>query len=102
MPLPTIRGRSRKVFTPGLASLVVQTQVFFTIFLSMRLTGERVALYQIVALLIAGCGLATIALHTDGTATPLGLALVLVATASAGLAVRRMLKVTGAQSISRP
>ena len=69
----------RADITPGLASLVVQTQVFFTIFLSMRLTGERVALYQIVALLIAGCGLATIALHTDGTATPLGLALVLVA-----------------------
>jgi O-acetylserine/cysteine efflux transporter len=65
--------------TPGLASLVVQTQVFFTIFLSMRLTGERVGLYQFAALLLAGSGLATIALHTDGTATPLGLALVLVA-----------------------
>ncbi|OYU73552.1 MAG: EamA family transporter [Alphaproteobacteria bacterium PA3] len=69
----------RADITPGLASLVVQTQVFFTIFLSMRLTGERVALYQIVALLIAGCGLATIALHTDGTAPPLGLVLVLIA-----------------------
>lgn len=69
----------RADITPGLASLVVQTQVFFTIFLSMRLTGERVAPYQIVALLIAGTGLATIALHTDGTATPLGLVLVLIA-----------------------
>ncbi len=69
----------RADITPGLASLVVQTQVFFTIFLSMRLTGERVALYQIIALLIAGTGLATIALHTDGTATPLGLFLVLIA-----------------------
>ncbi|RJT25235.1 EamA family transporter [Chakrabartia godavariana] len=69
----------RADITPGLASLVVQTQVFFTIFLSMRLTGERVAPYQIIALLIAGTGLATIALHTDGTATPLGLFLVLIA-----------------------
>ena len=69
----------RADITPGLASLVVQTQVFFTIFLSMRLTGERVAPYQIIALLIAGTGLATIALHTDGTATPLGLVLVLIA-----------------------
>ncbi|MFM5915257.1 MAG: EamA family transporter [Chakrabartia godavariana] len=69
----------RADITPGLASLVVQTQVFFTIFLSMRLTGERVAPYQIVAMLIAGTGLATIALHTDGTATPLGLVLVLIA-----------------------
>lgn len=69
----------RADITPGLASLVVQTQVFFTIFLSMRLTGERVAPYQFAALLLAGSGLAVIALHTDGTATPLGLILVLVA-----------------------
>lgn len=69
----------RADITPGLASLVVQTQVFFTIFLSMRLTGERVAPFQFAALLLAGGGLAVIALHTDGTATPLGLVLVLVA-----------------------
>lgn len=69
----------RADITPGLASLVVQTQVFFTIFLSMRLSGERVAPYQFGALLLAGSGLAVIALHTDGTATPLGLILVLIA-----------------------
>lgn len=66
----------RADITPGLASLVVQIQVFFTIGLSMRLTGERIAPYQIAALLLAVGGLATIALHTDGSATPLGLALV--------------------------
>ena len=43
----------RADITPGLASLVVQTQVFFTIFLSIRLTGEKVGAYQIVALLLA-------------------------------------------------
>ncbi|MEI5528385.1 EamA family transporter, partial [Streptomyces brasiliscabiei] len=63
----------RHDITPGLASLVVQTQVFFTIGLSMRLTGERIAPFQIVALLLATAGLAVIVLHTDGTATPLGL-----------------------------
>ena len=65
--------------SPGLASLVVQTQVFFTIFLSMRLTGEQVGLYQFAGLALAAGGLAVIALHTDGTATPLGLVLVLIA-----------------------
>jgi O-acetylserine/cysteine efflux transporter len=69
----------RADITPGLASLVVQTQVFFTIFLSMRLTGEKVGLYQMVALLLASSGLAVIAFHTDGSATPLGLGLVLLA-----------------------
>lgn len=68
--------------TPGLASLVVQTQVFFTIGLAMMLSGERVAPFQIVALLITVAGLSIILLHTDGTTTPLGLALVLVAAAA--------------------
>ncbi|WP_225009680.1 EamA family transporter [Novosphingobium percolationis] len=68
--------------TPGLASLVVQVQVFFTIGLSMRLTGERMAAYQIAALLLATAGLAVILTHTDGSATPLGLALVLAAALS--------------------
>lgn len=68
--------------TPGLASLVVQTQVFFTIGLAMLLSGERVAWFQIAALLITVAGLSIILLHTDGTTTPLGLVLVLVAAAS--------------------
>ncbi len=72
----------RGEITPGLASLVVQTQVFFTIGLSMRLTGERMALYQIGALLLATAGLAVILTHTDGSATPLGLGLVLAAALS--------------------
>ena len=66
----------RSDITPGLASLVVQVQVFFTIGLSMRLSGERVAPSQLVAMALAVTGLAVIALHTDGSATPLGLALV--------------------------
>ncbi|MFM2300437.1 MAG: hypothetical protein RLZZ84_173 [Pseudomonadota bacterium] len=69
----------RSDITPGLASLVVQLQVFFTIGLSMRLTGERIAPAQVAALVLAVGGLATIALHTDGSATPLGLALVVCA-----------------------
>ena len=65
--------------TPGLASLVVQIQVFFTIALSMRLTGERVRKFQWAALALATSGLAVILTHSDGSATPLGLMLVVPA-----------------------
>lgn len=68
--------------TPGLASLVVQTQVFFTIGLAMVLSGERVRPFQTVALLITVIGLGLIVLHTDGTTTPLGLVLILLAATS--------------------
>jgi len=36
--------------SPGLASLVIQVQAFFTIGLAMALTGERVKGFQILAL----------------------------------------------------
>lgn len=72
----------RADITPGLASLVVQAQVFFTIGLAAWLGGERPAVVQLVALLLASAGIGVIALHTDGSATPLGLALVLAAAAS--------------------
>jgi O-acetylserine/cysteine efflux transporter len=65
--------------TPGLASLLMQSQVFFTIGLSMVLTGERVKGYQIAALLLAVAGVGVILMHTDGSITPLGLGLLLVA-----------------------
>lgn len=68
--------------SPGIASLVVQTQVFFTIGLSMRLNGERVRAFQWLALLLATGGVANILMHTDGTTTALGLALVLLASFS--------------------
>jgi O-acetylserine/cysteine efflux transporter len=67
---------------PGLASLVVQTQVFFTIGLAMCCSGERVKMFQLVALMIAASGLGIILMHTDKSTTPLGLALVLGAALS--------------------
>jgi len=71
--------------SPGLASLVVQTQVFFTIGLAMFFTKERLRLYQAVAVLIAMIGLGTIALHTDSDTTFIGLALIVFAGLSWGI-----------------
>lgn len=67
----------RADISPGLASLVVQTQVFFTIALVMWREGERPARVQWLALLLAASGLGVIMAHTDGHTTPLGVALVL-------------------------
>lgn len=69
----------RSQITPGLASLVIQTQVFFTILLAMRIARERVQPYQWLALLLAAGGIAVIGTHTDGSTTAAGLLMVLFA-----------------------
>ena len=65
--------------SPGMASLVIQTQVFFTIGLAMAIERERLRRVQVPALLLAAAGLALIAWRSDASATPIGLALVLAA-----------------------
>ncbi|BAJ82210.1 MULTISPECIES: EamA family transporter [Acidiphilium] len=68
--------------SPGLASLVIQTQVFFTIFLSMARIGERLRVFQIVACLLAVAGIGVIMRHVSGGTTLFGLLLVLLAASS--------------------
>ena len=68
--------------SPGLASLVVQTQVFFTIGLAMVATRERVAAHQWAALALAAAGLAVIIANRGGDVSPLGVGLVLAAALS--------------------
>jgi O-acetylserine/cysteine efflux transporter len=70
------------LISPGLASLVIQTQVFFTIGLSMALRGERLARLQWLALALAAAGLVVIARHTDANTSVAGLLLTLAAAAS--------------------
>jgi O-acetylserine/cysteine efflux transporter len=72
--------------SPGLASLVIQTQVFFTIGFAMFFAKEGLRPYQAVAVAIAMVGLVIIALHTDASTTFLGLALVVLAGLSWGAA----------------
>jgi O-acetylserine/cysteine efflux transporter len=64
------------LIAPGLASLVVQVQVVFTIGLAMRVTGERPTAVQYAALALAVAGVGIILAHTGGSTTPLGVALV--------------------------
>jgi O-acetylserine/cysteine efflux transporter len=67
------------MISPGLASLVVQMQVFFTIGLAMWRRGERLLPHHMAALALALAGMALIAAHNGNGATIPGLALVLVA-----------------------
>jgi len=64
--------------SPGLASLVIQTQVFFTIAMAMWADGERMRGFQWLALLLATSGIVVIAINTGGDATWAGLLMVLV------------------------
>ena len=65
--------------SPGLASLVVQTQVFFTILLAAWLFSERVRIMQVLALVVSFAGIILIAANTDGATTVVGLIVVLIA-----------------------
>ncbi len=67
------------LISPGLASLVIQMQVFFTIGLSMLLTRERLRGYQFAALALCLSGIAVLGAHIDATLTVLGLAIILFA-----------------------
>ena len=65
--------------SPGLASLVVQMQVFFTIGFSIWRTGEKIKPHQVAAFALALAGMGVIAAHNGDGATLAGVALVLVA-----------------------
>src|SRR5690606_12186933 len=67
--------------SPGLTSLVIQMQVFFTIGLSLWLMRERMRGFQLVGLLLAIAGLGLIGAHLDATVTLVGLGLIMAAAA---------------------
>lgn len=70
----------KRDISPGLASLLMQTQVFSTILLAAGLLHESVRPRQWAGLAVGAAGLATVAWHLDASSiTPLGLALVLCA-----------------------
>lgn len=67
---------------PGLASLVIQMQVPFTIALSAAFFGEGLRLRQLATFGLCALGLVAVALGNQGSASLLGLMLVLFAAAS--------------------
>lgn len=70
----------------GLASLVLQFQVFVTLALAAAVLKERISPAQIAGALIAGAGFVVVGAHTGGDVTIAGLACVLLAAVSWGFA----------------
>ena len=68
--------------TPGLASLIVQMQVFFTILLAYFITKEAVSSRQLFALSLCFIGLMFILVFNDGKTTAMGVTVVLLAALS--------------------
>jgi len=64
-----------RFISPGLASLLLQAQAFFTIGLAMWLAHERLRSFQIIAALVAALGVVVIVVHADAHTTPLGVLL---------------------------
>jgi O-acetylserine/cysteine efflux transporter len=69
----------RADISPGLASLVIQMQVFFTIGLSVLIFRERVSPGALGGIALAAIGLGVIAWHADATVTAAGIFMVLMA-----------------------
>ena len=63
--------------SPGMASVVMQMQVFFTIAVAAQRSGDRPRTHQLLGLLPAIAGIALILMHNGEDITPAGLALVL-------------------------
>ncbi|MES2355846.1 MAG: EamA family transporter [Pseudomonadota bacterium] len=63
-------------FPPGLASLVIQLQAFFTIGLAVLVLGERPRVTQLIGALIAFSGMVLVAVHMEEKATAIGFAMV--------------------------
>jgi O-acetylserine/cysteine efflux transporter len=66
-------------FSPGLASLVVQVQVFFSMGLAYLFFQDRPSLFKIVGSLISFIGIGIVGAHVDGSSTFWGLVLMLLA-----------------------
>ena len=63
----------------GLASLVLQSQAFFTLFFAVLFLGERLRITNLIGLVIAACGLLLIGMQGDRTMTLAGFVLTICA-----------------------
>ena len=70
--------------SPGLASLVMQVQVFFTMFYAAMLWHEKPSRWQLSGAIISFTGIGLVAMHLDAHVTWKGLIFVLLSAASWG------------------
>ncbi len=70
---------------PGMASLLMQTQVFFSMFFAVIFLGEQPNMGQIIGALVAAMGIGLVAMHFDSTISLPGFVFILAAAATWGL-----------------
>ncbi len=71
--------------TPGLASLVMQMQVFFSMFFATMIMKEMPYTWQIIGALISFSGIGVVATHTSGNISALGFICILASAATWGV-----------------
>lgn len=71
--------------TAGLASLVLQVHVFFTVVLAVVFLAEQPSVWQIIGALMSFSGIGLVAINTGGEISALGLVLIVAAAASWGI-----------------
>lgn len=71
--------------TPGMASLIMQVQVFFSMFFAVLFLGEQPSIGQVVGALVSFMGIGLVAMHFDKNVSLLGFLLILAAAASWGV-----------------
>lgn len=87
--------------TPGMASLIMQVQVFFSMFFAVLLLGERPSIGQVVGALVSFMGIGLVAMHFDSNVSLLGFILILAAAASWGVGnlITKKIKATNLISV---
>lgn len=71
--------------TPGMASLLMQVQVFFSMFFAAVILGEHPRIGQIIGAVVSFMGIGVVALHFDQNVSLLGFLCVMAGAASWGI-----------------
>ncbi len=71
--------------TPGMASLIMQVQVFFSMFFAAFILNEKLKMIQMLGALVSFGGIALVAFHFDKNISTLGFLLILGASATWGI-----------------
>lgn len=87
--------------TPGMASLLMQVQVFFSMFFASILLGENPGIGQIIGALVSFSGIGLVAMHFDQNVSFLGFLFIMAAAATWGIGnlITKQMKSTNLLSV---
>lgn len=71
--------------TPGMGSIIMQTQVFFSMFFAALLLGEKISVWQVLGAIISFSGIGLVATHFDKNVSLIGALCILTAAAIWGI-----------------